>query len=116
MWRTVAVLVGVVGVIALSAGPAGAAGGPTVEQLENAGWTCVPLASGIHCLAPGGALTGPGVGQNNIYFKPVTNEFAGTELLLFTSLDLTGIPCPGPEGVWHFVGFAWACHHPAGAP
>ncbi|WP_225754712.1 hypothetical protein [Actinotalea sp. Marseille-Q4924] len=51
----------------------------------------------------------------NLYFNPVTGIYAGTEVLLATTRDMSTTPCPGhDDGVWHNLGFAWACHQPAG--
>lgn len=112
MRRAVAVLALALGAtVSLGAAPAAAAG-PTVAQLEKAGWNCFPVGSlGIHC-ARSGALTGTGRAQSILYFNGPGGAFSGAELLLFTDRDLSDLPCPGhDDGVWHDLGFAWACHH-----
>jgi hypothetical protein len=115
--RIIGILAAVLVALGLSTAPAGAADrGPTVDQLAANGWTCFLVPDlGMHCMPPGGgAVNGKGKAQNVLYFHPVTGAFAGTELLRFTDRDLSGHPCRGhDDGVWHHIGFAWACHHPA---
>ncbi|MBC7307008.1 MAG: hypothetical protein H5T80_08755 [Dietzia sp.] len=117
MKRALAVATATFAAIALAAAPAGAADrGPTIDQLEAAGWFCFDVPGlGIHCAPQGGAMSGKGKAQNVLYFNPVTHTFAGAETLLLTTRDMSSTPCAGhSDGVWHNIGFAWACHHPAG--
>lgn len=112
MKRALAVLALALGaVVPLGAAPASAAG-PTVAQLENAGWDCFPVPGlGMHC-ARSGALSGKGSAQSILYFNGPGGAFSGQELLMFTDRDLSTRPCHGhADGVWHDLGFAWACHH-----
>lgn len=117
MKRALRLLITTMAAVALAASPTAAADrGPTIAQLEAAGWSCFDVPGlGIHCAPPGGFLAGTGTAQNLLYFDPVTHEYAGTETLLMTSRDMSSRPCAGhQDGVWHNLGFAWACHHPAG--
>lgn len=117
MKRALAVAVATVAAVGLAVAPAGAADrGPTIAQLEAAGWSCFDVPGlGIHCAPGGGILAGTGKAQNLLYFDPVTGMYAGTETLLVTTRDMSAMPCAGhADGLWHNLGFAWACHHPAG--
>jgi hypothetical protein len=94
-----------------------AANGPTVDQAINAGWICYdPDGAGgpleIHCHSQAYDRQFVSAAVQAMVFDPVTGEFLATEVLRFTSKDLSNIPCPtGAEGYWEDLGFAWACHH-----
>lgn len=102
-------------VLALAAPMGAAAGGVTVDNLVNAGWFCSdPDGPGgpleIHCFTKANQAISAAVSA--MVFDPDTGEFLATEVLRFTSRDLSSIPCPtGHEGYWEDLGFAWACHH-----
>ena len=106
-------------VLLLMAFSSAAAAGPTVEQLENAGWFCfIPPNSGLgfHCWRPERSpLTGSPTSVPVLFFDPNTEEFVGTEILLNT--DVYGEqPCPQEgESSYHILPFPYAnyaaCHH-----
>jgi hypothetical protein len=91
------------------------AGGPTVENLQNAGWECYDLDGPgpleIHCFSKANEHQVSSAAINAMVFDPVTHEFLATEIIRFTSQDLSAIPCPAGGGTWEDLGFAWACHH-----
>ena len=94
------------------------AGGPTADKLGDQGWTCFPagpaVPQNIHCLNPN---QGGGSAASVMVFSGVDGSFMGTELLRFTSRDLSELPCPKDGGHWHNIGpDTWACHHWKGAP
>jgi hypothetical protein len=104
-------------VLALAAPMGAAAGSVTVGQLEDAGWICYDPdgpegPEGIHCFTKANDHQGVSAAISAMVFDPDTGELLATEVLRFTSRDLSSIPCPtGHEGYWEDLGFAWACHH-----
>lgn len=82
--------------------------GPSIEQLEKAGWTCEVIGDEPHC-----AKRWPN-GQPTVQVKVFdsSGNFLGTELLIRSDL-YAGQPCP-QEGLSQYVdlGFGYhACHH-----
>jgi len=104
-------------VLALAAPMGAAAGGVTVDKLVEAGWSCAdpdgpagPLE--IHCFTRANEHQAVSAAISAMVFDPVSGEFLATEILRFTSSDLSSLPCPtGHDGYWEDLGFAWACHH-----
>lgn len=103
-------------VLALAIPGAAAAGGPTAAQFEKAGWICYDIDGGgpleIHCFTKANYHQESSAAITAMVFDPVTGAFLATEILRFTSSDLSALPCPaGADGYWEDLGFAWACHH-----
>ena len=98
---------------------AAAAAGPTVGQLENAGWFCFdpdgPGPFGMHCIKPQLNPAGEPASVPVMVFDAVTGEFAGTEVLIRADVyENGGQLCP-QEGLGSYepvLGGAYvACHH-----
>ena len=93
-----------------------AANGPTLDEAINAGWICYdPDGAGpldTHCYSQAYNRQAVSAAVQAMVFDSVTGEFLATEVIRFTSKDLSNIPCPtGHDGYWEDLGFAWACHH-----
>ncbi len=90
------------------------AGGVSSAKLEAAGWSCAPINGKTHCFSP---AFSQGKAGNVMVFSLGDDTFLGTELLRFTSKDLSELPCNKDGGYWHKVDDGlWACHHWKGAP
>ncbi len=83
--------------------------GPDMGSLENAGYTCLDIAGGMHCFKhlPAGQTAVPVMVFN------YDGEFEGTELLIASDL-YAGQPCPQQELEEYLdlgeLGYR-ACHH-----
>ena len=87
--------------------------GPSMDNLERAGWDCSTIVEGEpHCVSPSATLFERVEAGDPVI--PVTvfgtdGSFRGTERLVRADL-YAGQPCPQDEGFFLPFGY-WACHH-----
>ena len=83
------------------------AGGPSMGNLEDAGFVCADIAGAMHCFnnLPAGQAS------VQVMVFDYNGNFQGTELLLRSDL-YAGQPCP-QEGLDEYsdIGGYHACHH-----
>lgn len=102
-------LVAMLAIAFVASGSRAEAGGPDMGSLENAGYTCLDIAGGMHCFKnlPAGQTAVPVMVFN------YDGEFEGTELLIASDL-YAGQPCPQQELEEYLdlgaLGYR-ACHH-----
>ena len=85
--------------------------GPSMENLERAGWDCSTVVAGEpHCVSPSATFAERlGDPVISVMVFGADGSFRGTERLVRADL-YAGQPCPQDEGFFLPFGY-WACHH-----